>query len=107
MTMVLTTAATLACLHQGQVKTPPSQVRVTAMGSPVLVQSDIGTVAGCPFATSQPSPCTAVTWASAATRVFVNFIPVLTSASSGLAANPNAGPTKVIASVTQTRVQAL
>jgi len=106
MTMVLTVSATLTCLHSGQVKTPPSQTRVLAMGSPVLVQSDLGTVTGCPFATSQPSPCTVVTWASAATRVFVNFTPVLTSASSGSATNPNAGPTKVMATVTQTKVQA-
>jgi hypothetical protein len=106
MTMVLTTSATLTCLHSGQVKTPPSQTRVLVMNAPVLVQSDIGTVAGCPFATSQPSPCTAVTWASAATRVLVNFTPVLTSVSTGFAANPNAGPTKVMATVTQTKVQA-
>lgn len=105
--MVLTASATLTCLHAGQVKTPPSQARVLVMGAPVLVQSDLGTVAGCPFATSQPSPCTTVTWASAATRVMVGFVPVLTSASTGFAVNPNAGPTKVLATVTQTKVQAL
>ena len=46
---VLTTASTILCPHGGIAVLTTANARVTAGGAPVLLESDIHTVAGCPF----------------------------------------------------------
>ncbi len=108
-TPVLTQASTVSCPHGVPAQHAPSQARVRAAGAPVLVQSDLGQVAGCPFTlpSGTPSPCVTVQWLVAATRVRVAGQFVLLQSSTGLCksgAQAPQGPPMV--SVVQPRVMA-
>ncbi len=83
---VLTQAASIVCAHGVPAVPVPSQVRVLSSGQPLLVQTDITTVGGCPFTLPgpTPSPCVQVRWLSAAVRVRANGVPVLLQSSSSL-----------------------
>lgn len=83
---VLTQAATILCAHGVPAVPVPSQVRVLFSGQPLLVQTDIATVAGCPFTLPgpTPSPCVQVRWVSAAVRVRAGGVPILLQSSSSL-----------------------
>jgi hypothetical protein len=90
---LLTSATQATCPHGGQVSFVPTQTRVQAGGSPVLLVSDQATIAGCPFVVGTvASPCLTIQWMLPATRVSVNQTPVLLSTSVGLCLNPAAAP---------------
>lgn len=105
---LLHVGATMLCSHAGQASIIPSQVRVRVSGQIVAVQSDLTTVAGCPFTVPgpKPQPCVTVRWIAAATRVRANGQPVLLQNSSGLCQSaeqaPQGAPNIV---VTQMRVR--
>lgn len=81
---LLTTATVATCPHGGQVTFTAGQTAVQADHAPVLVVSDQGTVAGCPFVVGTvASPCTTVTWQKPATQVKAGD-PVVLDTSIGL-----------------------
>jgi hypothetical protein len=82
---LLNTASTILCPHGGSALAVPSNTKVLAEGSPVLVESDIHIVAGCPLNISgAPSPCIQITWSAGAAKVQVNGTPVLVQSSIGM-----------------------
>lgn len=86
---ILNTAATVTCPHGGTVVLTTSNSTVLADGAPVLLQSDVHTVAGCPFQVpiptgTKPQPCVTVRWLVGAQSTRVNSTPVLLQSSVGL-----------------------
>lgn len=83
---VLPAGMAVNCPHGAAATVVPSQPRVLVGGQPVLVQSDQGIVAGCPFTlpNGTPSPCVTVRWVSASVRVKANGVPILLQSSSTL-----------------------
>ncbi len=64
---LLTTASRITCPHQGQPILATSNATVTAGGMPVLLESDIHVVAGCPFTIGPKySPCVRIEWSAGA-----------------------------------------
>lgn len=83
---VLTQTTSILCAHGITAVAVPSQIRVRAMGQPVLVQTDNVSVAGCPFTLPgpTPSPCVQIRWTSAATRVRASGMPILLQTSTSV-----------------------
>lgn len=111
MSFVLDLSTQAICPHAGTIQATPSQARVRINGQPVLLVSDLFTVAGCPFqvpvgAGTKPQPCVSVQWIVPATRVRVGGQPVLLQTSSGLCKSAEQipqGPPNVL--LTQVRVR--
>jgi hypothetical protein len=60
---IVTAAATITCIHGGQVTLTPKQTQVLIQGSPVLCEPDLvgSPIAGCPVPASPGSkPCLVV-----------------------------------------------
>ncbi len=75
---ILTMAAQIMCPHGGQAKAVPSNPTVLIKGSPVLVMSDVFTIAGCAFnIAGVPAPCLSVQWTVPAVVTKVKNVPVL------------------------------
>ncbi len=106
---VLTAASTIQCTHGGSASIVPSQTSVMADGSPILTESDVHTVAGCPFNVSgSPVPCLTISWTAGSAKVSVQGNKVLTRTSVGQCKNAAGAPQGVaIIANTQTKVQAL
>jgi hypothetical protein len=88
MEKVLTTDATVTCLHDGDVSLSSSQSVLTVAGNPVLVNQLTGSITNC---TQQPPPATnkPCTLASPQTTgissvLTVNGLPVLLESAAGL-----------------------
>ena len=79
---ILTQAATIMCPHGGKVTVGPTRLTVQIAGSPVLVVTDIGAIAGCAFVIAgAPAPCVSVQWTMPAVSVTAQNVPVLLSSS--------------------------
>ncbi len=83
---VLHQGAMVQCPHGIPAQPVPSQVRVMTNSQPLLTQSDVFTIAGCPFQLPgpTPSPCVQVRWVTASLRVRASGVPVLLQTSSSL-----------------------
>jgi hypothetical protein len=104
---MLTTASTVVCPHFGQAILTTSNTQALVLGAPVLLQTDLHAVVGCPFFVGTvPSPCLTIQWVTAATQSKVNNIPVLLQTSVGLCLNSFQAP-QGPAIVVQTQTQAL
>jgi Domain of unknown function (DUF4280) len=104
---VLTSASTIQCTHGGSASVSPSNTKVTADGSPILVESDTHTVAGCPFMKGNtPSPCTEIAWSAGASKVTINGTAVLVKSSVGQCKASGAVQGTAIIANTQSKVQA-
>ena len=97
--------ATILCPHGGKITFSPSNSRVRA-GAFLLVISDLGMVAGCPFATTSPQPCLTAQFLQPATRVRIMGQPAILATASGLCqgAGPPGPP---LVAQTQVRVRGL
>lgn len=86
----------------------PSNTKVMADHSPILVESDTHAVAGCPFNISgSPSPCTQISWSTPATKVKIDNKAVLIKTSVGQCkAGSGAVQGVAIIANTQTKVKA-
>ncbi len=105
---VLTSASTIQCTHGGSASVVPSNTKVMADNSPMLVESDIHTVAGCPFMMGNvPSPCVQIAWSAGASKVSIDGTAVLVQSSVGQckAATGAVQGTAIVAN-TQAKVQA-
>jgi hypothetical protein len=76
------------CPHLGQISVISTNTRVFVGNMPVATALDTFPIVGCVFqipATPPiPHPCVQVKWLVPATRVFVNFLPVVLQVSGGL-----------------------
>jgi hypothetical protein len=96
--------ATVTCAHGGQAEPTATAGRVLVGGEPVVVQSDIYVISGCPFVPPAGNgPCVTAEWISGATRVFAQGIPVVLSDSQAVCV-PTGAPLVIIES--QQRVSA-
>ena len=96
--------ATVMCAHGGQAQPTVPNPRVRVGGQPIVTQTTMYTIAGCPFTTptSAPMPCVTAQWVSGATRVRAGGQPVLLQDSQAVC-TPNGTPLNIV--VTQTRVR--
>lgn len=84
MSQFLTKSATILCTHGGSAMPIPSNFKVKASQSPVLLESDATLVSGCPFNISgKPSPCVRIEWSAPAVKVKFDTGKPLTRASVG------------------------
>lgn len=87
---IVTAAATIMCIHGGQVMITPKQAQVTAGGAPVLREGDLSAapIVGClQPPTPATKPCTMVVSTlpgSSNPMVTAGGLPVLTAALSGI-----------------------
>lgn len=102
--MILHLGATVLCLHAGQATPTAPNPRVRVSSQPVVTQTTMYVVGGCPFVAGvTPMPCVTAQWIVAATRVRVGGVPVLLQDSQAICA-PNGTGVNVV--VTQLRVKA-
>ncbi|HDY83217.1 MAG TPA: hypothetical protein ENH48_09740 [Halieaceae bacterium] len=100
---LLHVGATVMCAHGGQAQPTAPNPRVMVGGQPIVTQTTMYTIAGCPFAIpSGPMPCVTAQWVSAATRVRAGGQPVLLQDSQAVCV-PNGTPLTIV--VTQIRVR--
>lgn len=80
----LTVASQVQCLHGGVAVLVTSDTRVLADGGPILLETDVHPVVGCPFTVGPKySPCVRIEWAAGASSVTVGGVPVLVQTSIG------------------------
>lgn len=93
-TPILTTTSTILCPHGGTVILQTRNTQATIQGAPALLETDVHSVAGCPFTTPvpEPSPCIQVRWTAGAAQTKVNGTPVLLQSSVGLCYNAKQAP---------------
>lgn len=98
----------MQCPHGGMITLTPSQSRVTAGGSALLLTTDIAIIAGCAFNVSGvPQPCVSVQWSAGATRVSVGGQQPLLSTSIGICQSAAGAPQgMVLIGPAQTRASA-
>jgi len=100
---LLHVGATVICSHGGQAMPTSPNPRVKVSSQPVVTQSTMYTVAGCPFVSgTNPLPCVTASWVAAAVRVKAGGVPVLMQDSQAITA-PNGVPLNML--VTQLRVK--
>lgn len=89
----LTTASQILCPHGGQAILFTTNTRVIAVGAPVLLESDVYPVVGCPFTVGlKYSPCIRIEWSAGATQTAVNGTAPLVQSSIGKCINPEGAP---------------
>ncbi|MFN9630917.1 MAG: hypothetical protein ACK59A_11920 [Cyanobacteriota bacterium] len=78
-TSILTQATIATCPHAIPVTISASGSKLQISGSPVALQGDQGSIAGCPFTTPEPKPqpCVTAEFAKAASKVSSGGTPVL------------------------------
>jgi hypothetical protein len=85
---VLTTGSSAQCPHGGFVLLTTSNTLLYAGDFPVLLESDVHTVSGCPFAVGPDyMPCLTVQWEAGADSLAVKGVGVLVSSSVGTCLN--------------------
>jgi hypothetical protein len=103
---MLTSASTVICPHGGQALLLTTNTDALVQGAPVLLQTDVHAVVGCPFfAGPVYSPCVTIRWLSGATQTSIRGTPVLLRNSVGLCQNAAQAP-QGTAVVVQTQTQA-
>lgn len=100
---LLHVGASVMCSHGGQAQPASPSARVKVGGQPIVTQSCTYTISGCPFTVgTSPVPCVTGQWATAATRVTADGLPVLLQDSQSIC-TPNGTPMNIAS--TQTRVK--
>ena len=105
---LLTTASSVMCPHGGQAMLVTSNARVTASGAPILLETDIHPVVGCPFTIGPKySPCVRIEWSAGSRAVSIGGTPVLVTTSVGKCIGAEGAPQGVaIIGQTQMKVRA-
>ncbi|AYF90637.1 hypothetical protein D6Z43_27165 [Pseudomonas sp. DY-1] len=89
---ILTTSSTVMCPHGGTAQLITSNTEALVDGAPMLLQTDIHPIIGCPFTPGAYSPCVSIRWVSAATQTSIRNVPVLLQNSVGLCLNAAQAP---------------
>ena len=106
---VLTANSTVQCTHGGSAVLTTANTKVTVDGAPALLESDVHSVAGCPFQIpvgvgTKPSPCIKIEWSGGAVQMKVNGTGVLTQSSVGKCSSPE-GAVQGVAMVANTQMK--
>ncbi len=96
--------AVVLCAHGGRATPTTASARVRVAGQPVTTLAVPYTLAGCPLAPPDKTPCVTAKFVVGATRIRVGGAPVLLADSPAVCA-PNGTPVIVVA--TQSRVTAI
>lgn len=101
----LTTLSTVRCPHGGPAVLTTTNTHVVAgPGAPVLLETDIHAIVGCPFYNgSTYSPCLTMEWSAGATAMRVNGTAVLVTSSVGQCKN-GSGVVQGVAVVASTQL---
>jgi hypothetical protein len=102
---ILTIASTVMCPHGGIAQLVTSNTEALVDGAPMLLQTDVHPIIGCPFTPALSSPCVSIRWVTAATHTALHGVPVLLQSSVGLCLNAAQLP-QGIALVVQTQQKA-
>jgi hypothetical protein len=105
---ILTTQSTVMCPHGGQAQLLTTNSEALIDGAPLLLQTDVHPIVGCPFTPVAYSPCTSIRWVTASTQAKVRGVPILLQNSVGLCLNATQAPQGTALIVqTQQRAKAL
>ena len=104
---ILTTSSQVMCTHGGTATLTTANTKVKVDGAPALLESDIHSVAGCPFTVppSKPQPCIKIEWTLGATMCKANNTKVLIQSSVGKCISAE-GATQGLAIIAQTQMKA-
>jgi hypothetical protein len=109
---ILTVSSTVQCTHGGSAILTTANSKVMVDNVPALLESDVHSVAGCPFQIpigtgTKPSPCIKIEWSAGSTQLQVNGTGVLLQSSVGKCVSAE-GATQGVATVVnaQTKVSA-
>jgi hypothetical protein len=107
MPYILTTSSQVMCMHGGTATLTTSNTKMKVDGSPALLESDVHTVAGCPFTLPppKPSPCIRIEWTAGAAMCKSDGTKVLTQSSVGKCISAE-GATQGLAIVLLTQMKA-
>lgn len=103
----LTTSSSIQCTHGGQAILTTANSHVFAEGAPVLLESDVHAVVGCPFTLPGPkySPCVRIEWSAGAAQVTVQGTKVLVQSSIGKCISGEGAP-QGVAIIASTQMKA-
>lgn len=107
---ILNISSTVLCMHGGSAILTTSNSKVMADNVPALLESDVHTVAGCPFQVPagpavRPSPCIRIEWSAGSTKVQVNGVGVLVKSSIGKCYSAEGTP-QGVANIVNTQMKA-
>ena len=89
---ILTTTSTVMCPHGGMAQLVTTNTEALVDGAPMLLQTDLHPIVGCPFTPVAYSPCVLIRWVTAAVQTSVRNVPVLLQTSVGLCLNAAQAP---------------
>ena len=106
---ILNISSTVMCMHGGSAILTTSNSKVMADNVPALLESDIHSVAGCPFQIpigtgTKPSPCIRIEWSGGSTQLQVNGVGVLLQSSIGKCYSPE-GAMQGMATIANTQMK--
>jgi hypothetical protein len=103
---LLTTSSTILCAHGGQAIPLTSNGTVAAGGAPVLLESDVHAVVGCPFTIGPKySPCVRIEWSLGAPSIGIGGTAPLVQSSVGTCLGAEGAP-QGVAMISQTQAKA-
>lgn len=104
---VLTTMSQVMCTHGGTAVLTTANTMSKVDNAPALLETDIHSVAGCPFTlpSGKPQPCIRIEWTMGATMCKSNGIGVLTQSSIGKCISAE-GAVQGLAIIVQTQAKA-
>ena len=92
----LTELTQMVCPHGGVVSFKSANALVKVQGAAVLLSTDVGTVAGCPFTLPgpKPSPCITVRWLAptANRKSTIGGVPTVSQGTTGLCYSAEQAP---------------
>lgn len=103
---LLTLSSTIMCAHGGQAILATSNSAVLAGGAPVLLESDVHPVVGCPFTIGPKySPCVRIEWSLGSKSMQVDGTRPLVQGSLGTCIGAEGAP-QGVAIIAQTQTKA-
>jgi hypothetical protein len=104
---ILTTASQVKCTHGGTATLTTANTKVKVDGAYALLETDVHTVAGCPFTVPgpKPQPCVRIEWSMGAVMGTVDGTAVLVRSSIGKCLSAE-GATQGVAIISQTQTKA-
>jgi hypothetical protein len=101
----LTTNSQIMCMHGGQAILSTKNTKIFVDNAPVLLESDIHPVVGCPFTVgTKYSPCVRIEWSAGANQVTVDGAAVLVQSNIGKCINAE-GATQGVATIINTQMK--
>jgi hypothetical protein len=106
---ILNISSTVMCTHGGSAILTTANSKVMVDNVPALLESDVHSVAGCPFQIpvgpgTKPSPCIRIEWSAGSTKFQVNGVGVLVKSSIGKCYSPE-GSMQGMANIANTQMK--